>query len=49
MEVSPKYIEEALSLCTELRELDISYNQTIQKMSFLFNMPNLETLVLLQS
>ena len=46
MEVSAKYIEEALSRCTELTELDISYNQSIQNMSFLLNMPNLETLVM---
>ena len=46
MEVSAKYIEEALSRCTELTELDISYNQSIQNMLFLLNMPNLETLVM---
>lgn len=46
MEVSAKYIEEALRPCTELTELDISYNQMIQNMSFLLNMPNLETLLM---
>ena len=46
MEVSSEYIEAALSRCTKLTELDISYNQTIQNLSFINNMPNLDTLVM---
>lgn len=46
MEVPPKYIEGALSRCTKLTELNISYNSTIQNLSFLQNMPNLEILIM---
>ena len=45
-EVPPKYIEAALGRRTNLTELNISYNLTIQDLSFLQNMPNLEILTM---
>ena len=45
-EVPPKYIEAALGRCSKLTELNISYNLTIQDLSFLQNMPNLEILTM---
>ena len=44
MEVPEQYIEDGLCCCTQLRELDISYNRSITNLTFLFKMPNLEIL-----
>jgi len=44
MEVPEQYIEDGLCCCTQLRELDISYNRSIMNLTFLFKMPNLEIL-----
>ena len=44
MEVPEQYIEDGLCCCTQLRELDISYNLSIVNFKFLFKMPNLEIL-----
>lgn len=41
LEVQPEYIEATIGWCIELTELHISYNCTIQNLSFLLNMPNL--------
>lgn len=38
------YIGDALSRCTQLLDLDISYNLSIRNLSFIFQMPKLEIL-----
>lgn len=43
LEVQPDYIEATIGWCIELTELHISYNCITQNLSFLLNMPNLET------
>ena len=44
MEVTMNYIEDALSRCTQLLDLDISYNLSIRNLSFIFQMPKLQIL-----
>lgn len=44
MELTTNYIEEALSRCTQLLQLDISYNLSIRNLSFILQMPKLEIL-----
>ena len=43
LEVQPEYIETTRGWYIDLTELHISYNCIIQNLSFLLNMPNLET------
>lgn len=44
MEMTTGYIEEGLSRCTQLLELDISYNLSIRNLNFILKMPKLEIL-----